>query len=418
MSNKTANRLNSIQPSATLTIDAKAKVMISNGVDLISFVAGEPDFDTPIHIKEAAIKAIKEGQTKYTATGGSPKLKKAIIEKFKRENNLNFNESEVTSGNGGKHILYNIFMAALNPGDEVIIPAPYWVSYPDQVKLAEAKPVIVDCDVSNNYLLTPEKLESAITKSTRMFIINSPSNPTGGAYTKEELQKIGEVLQKHPEILIVSDDIYEHIIFDNLKFYNLLMLFPKFKERIFIVNGVSKAYSMTGWRSGYCGAPSEYIKAMEKLQGQCTSNPSSISQAATIEALVGDQTCVKEMCEAFQKRRDLMYKSLSAMNGIKCQNQLGAFYAFPDVSSLYKKEKFQKIVNDFKKENPNENAKENSKESLSQIFCTILLEKYKIATVPGIAFGNDFAIRLSYAMSEDKINKGLDRLDKMIEDLQ
>ncbi len=410
-SKKIASRLSAVQPSATLAIDAKAKLLIANGRDLVSFGAGEPDFDTPEHIKAAAILAINQGQTKYTATGGSPKMKQAIIEKFKRENGIQYKENEVTSGNGGKHILYNIFMTTLNPDDEVIIPAPYWVSYPDQVKLAEGKPVIIDCGIEDNYLLAAQKLEAAITPRTRILVINSPSNPTGSAYKRKELEKIGEVLLKHSEILIVSDDIYEQMLYDNLEFYNLPMLFPELKERTFIVNGVSKAYSMTGWRIGYCAAPSEYVQAMEKLQGQCTSNPSSISQAATIAALTQDQSCVKTMREAFEKRRNLICKNLNAMAGVRCPIPSGAFYVFPDISETYKKPKFQKIVSETQKNNPKE-------VSLSQIFCAHLLEKYDVAVVPGVAFGNDKAIRLSYALSEEKLQKGCERIGKMIQDLQ
>ena len=405
-----AKRMSQIQPSATLAITAKAKELKAEGRDIISFGAGEPDFDTPSHIKDAAKQALDEGQTKYTATGGSPAMKKAVIEKFQRDNELSYTEKEVMTSNGGKQALYNIFMTTLNPDDEVILPTPAWVSYPDQVKLAQAKPILIPCGVKDNYLLSPEKLKAAITPRTRMVILNSPSNPSGAAYTKEELSALGEILLKEAEILIISDDIYEHIIYDDLKFYNLAMLFPQLKERCLLVNGVSKAYSMTGWRLGFCAGPAAVISAMEKLQGQCTSNPSSISQAAAITALGQSQECVAKMCQAFVSRRDLIHRILSLMPGVTAPLPRGAFYIFPDIRKVYETERFQSILKTY--------SGAEQAPSLSQVFCTHLLEHYNVAAVPGIAFGDDHAIRLSYALGEEALRKGLERLGNMINNLQ
>ena len=407
---QTAKRMSQIQPSATLAITAKAKELKAEGRDIISFGAGEPDFDTPVHIKEAAKQALDGGQTKYTAVGGSPAMKKAIIEKFQRDNELLYTEKEVTASNGGKQALYNIFMSTLNPDDEVILPSPAWVSYPDQLKLAQAKAIPIPCGVKDNYLLSPEKLKAAITPRTRMLILNSPSNPTGAAYSKEELKALGEVLLEKPEILIVSDDIYEHIIYDDLKFYNLAMLFPQLKERCFIVNGLSKAYSMTGWRIGFCAGPANIISSMEKLQGQCTSNPSSISQAAAIAALSQSQECVVKMRQAFASRRDLVHRILSSMPGVSAPLPQGAFYIFPDMAKVFEMERFQSILK------THSDTKQTA--SLSQIFCTHLLEHYNVAAVPGIAFGDDCAIRFSYALGEEALRKGLERLGNMLNDLQ
>ena len=406
MQYKTSQRLDLIQPSATLLITSKAKALKAAGKDVISFSAGEPDFDTPEHIKEAAIQALADGQTKYTAVGGSPAMKAAVIKKFERDNQLSYQPNEVSVANGGKHSLYNIFMASLNAGDEVILPTPAWVSYTDQIKLAEAKPIEVFCDVSENYLLSASKLEAAITPRTRMLILNSPSNPTGAAYEKHELLELGKVLQKHPEILIVSDDIYEHIIYNDFKFYNLPMLLPELKERSFIVNGVSKAYSMTGWRIGFCGAPAPFIKAMEKLQSQVSSNSCSIAQAAAIAALTAQQDCVEEMRQAFSERRDLVHRMLNAMPGVQLSYPRGAFYIFPDMSRVYQSKRFLELQ-----------SKEPKGTALSQTFCKHLLEHYEVATVPGIAFGYDNAIRISYALSDEQLRKGLERIGNMLQDL-
>lgn len=410
MSMEVAERVKQIRSSATLAISAKAKELKAEGRDIISFGAGEPDFDTPAHIKGLAKEALDAGQTKYTPTGGSPALKKAIIKKFQRDNGLLYTEKEVSASNGAKQSLYNIFMSTLNPGDEVILPTPAWVSYPDQIKLTQARAIPVPCKIEDNYLLSPEKLRAAITPRTRMLVLNSPSNPTGSVYSKKGLSALGEILLEEPEILILSDDIYEHIIYDDLEFYNLAMLFPKLKERCFLVNGVSKAYSMTGWRLGFCAGPTAFISAMEKLQGQCTSNPSSISQAAGIAALEQSQECVKQMRETFKKRRDLVHRILSAMPGIKASLPQGAFYIFPDIAQLYETERFQSILKAY--------PDSKQKSSLSQIFCAHLLEHYNVAAVPGISFGDDQAIRFSYALGEDALRKGLERLGNMINDLQ
>ncbi len=401
-----ANRLDVIQPSPTLAITARARELRAEGRDIIGFGAGEPDFDTPDHIKKAAVKAIEEGQTKYTAVGGTPLLKKAVAEKFKRENGIEYSAKEVTVGNGGKQVLFNLFLAVLNPGDEVIITAPYWVSYIDLVRIAEGVPVVVETTIEEGYLLTPEKLKKAITPKTRAIILNSPSNPTGAAYDDAALRALGDVLKQNPEILIVTDDIYEHILYDGLKFNNLITLFPEFKDRAFIVNGVSKAYSMTGWRIGYGAGPAYIIENMETMQGQSTSNACSISQAAAVAALMENQSVVETMRVAFQARRDLAYRMLSAMPGVKTIQPKGAFYIFPDISEVYKLPKFVQL------------KREKGDSSDSRVFCTHLLDHYDVAAVPGIAFGDDGALRISYAMDEESIRKGLERMGNMIHDLQ
>lgn len=400
-----SDRLQLISPSPTLAITARARELRAAGNDIIGFGAGEPDFDTPDHIKRSAIRAIEEGQTKYTAVGGTPSLKKAIVEKFQKENGLTYATNEITVGNGGKQILFNLFMTTLNAGDEVIITAPYWVSYYDLVKISGGEPVIVDTTFENEFRILPEQLKNAITGKTRAIVINSPSNPTGSAYTREQLKALGDILADHPEILIISDDIYEHIIYDGLEFVNLRMLFPEFKDRSFIVNGVSKAYSMTGWRIGYGAGPDYIIKNMETMQGQSTSNAASISQAAAVAALTEDQTVVSEMRDAFQIRRDLAYRMLQSIPGIRTFNPQGAFYIFPDVSGVYELSKFQAL-------------KEKSGDSSnSRVFCTQLLDHYDVAAVPGIAFGYDNALRISYALDEESLRKGLERIGNMVNDL-
>ncbi len=401
----TSERLSVISPSATLAITAKAKELRAAGKDVIGFGAGEPDFDTPEHIKEAARVAIAKGLTKYTPVGGTPSLKKAVAQKLERDNLLSYELNEITTSNGGKQCIYNAFMACLNKGDEVILPVPCWVSYPDQLKLAEARAVSVFCGVEQNYLMTAEQLEAAITPQTKMLIINSPCNPSGAAYTKEALISLGEVLKKHPNILILTDDIYEHIMYNDQKFYNLPMLFPELQERTLVINGVSKAYSMTGWRIGFCAGPREIISAMEKIQGQSTSNPCSISQAAAEEALIGDQSCVSEMKQAFARRRDQGHQLLSSMKGVCSLLPQGAFYLFPDIREVYQTEGFQNIL------------RGQNDDSLSRVFCTHLLEKYETAVVPGIAFGNDNSIRLSYALDDLSLQKGLERIGNMIQEL-
>jgi aspartate aminotransferase len=404
--NFVAERLNVIEPSPTLAITARARELKAAGRDVIGFGAGEPDFDTPEHIKEAARRAMAAGQTKYTAEGGSPAAKKAVIEKFRRENGLEFKPTEVTLSNGGKQVLYNLFLSTLNPGDEVVIPAPYWVSYADMARMAQAVPKFVYSGIDHGYLITPEQLDAAITPKTRLVIINSPNNPTGAAYTKNQLEALGRVLLKHSHVLICSDDIYEHIVYGDLKFYNLLMLFPELRERTFIVNGVSKAYSMTGWRIGVGAGPDYIIKNMEKLQGQSTSNPCSIAQAAAIAAFSESQDCVEEMRVAFEKRRELVYRMLQAMPGVRAIMPQGAFYMFPDIHEVYANPRFQAIL------------KEKNDASPSRAFCAHLLDHYDVAAVPGSAFGDDNALRISYALDEDSLRRGLERLGTMIHDLK
>lgn len=401
-----AQRLSVIQPSPTLAITARAKELRAAGKDIIGFGAGEPDFDTPDHIKEAAIKAIHAGQTKYTPVGGTAALKQAVVDKFKRENNLDFTLSEVTIGNGGKQILYNALLATIDPGDEVIITAPYWVSYIDLVRMAGGVPVIVETDLDSEFLMSPDQLRSAITDKTRAVILNSPSNPTGSAYTEEQLRAIGSVLAKYENILVISDDIYEHIVYDGFEFKTLLTLMPELKDRVFIANGVSKAYSMTGWRIGYGAGPSYIIKNMETMQGQSTSNAASISQAAAVAALNESQEATGKMLEAFTRRRDLAVRMLDAMPGVQTMTPRGAFYIFPDISGVYNYPRFQNL------------KKEKQDDSSSRVFCAHLLDHYEVAAVPGIAFGADNALRISYALDEDSLRTGLERLGAMIHDLQ
>ncbi|MDF3818844.1 pyridoxal phosphate-dependent aminotransferase [Leptospira sp. 96542] len=399
-----ANRLNVVEPSPTLAITAKANQLKASGLDVVGFGAGEPDFDTPNHIKEAAKKAMDLGKTKYTPVSGTPSLKDAIVQKFKNDNGLSYEKNQIIVGTGGKQVLYNFFLATLNPGDEVVIPAPYWVSYADIVRLAEGTPIIVPTDISSGFKITPTQLEKAITPKTKVFIFNSPSNPTGAAYTRADVEALVKVLEPK-DIITVSDDIYEKIIYDGLEFVNPAMISAKMKEKTFVVNGVSKAYSMTGWRIGYGAGNAEIVKNMDTMQGQSTSNPSSISQAAAEAALVGDQTPVKEMLLAFDKRRKFIVSLLREIPGVECRMPEGAFYAFPYITGVYQLPKFQSLVSE-KKES-----------SLSKLFCDVLLEKYNVAAVPGIAFGDDNAIRLSYALGEKDIEKGVSRIKQMVLDL-
>ncbi|TGK56833.1 pyridoxal phosphate-dependent aminotransferase [Leptospira wolffii] len=399
-----ARRLDVIEPSPTLAISAKAAELKKQGEDIVSFGAGEPDFETPAHIKEAAKKAIDKGQTRYTAVSGTVELKDAIITKFKRDNGLEYSRNQIIVGTGGKQVIYNFFLAILNPGDEVIIPAPYWVSYADIVRLAEGKAVIVPTSKEKEFRISPEELEKAITPKTKAVVINSPSNPTGSAYSRAELEALGKVVLKH-KIMVLSDDIYESIVFDGFQFSNLAMLSSELKELTFVANGVSKAYSMTGWRIGYGAGPVEIIRNMDTIQSQSTSNPSSISQAAAEAALTGDQECVKEMAKAFQKRRDLIVGLLRQIPGVEVNVPQGAFYVFPYLSGVYETEGFKKL------------AASSSETSKSKLFCAHLLDKYKVAAVPGIAFGDDNALRLSYAMGEKDIEKGVARISEMVRDL-
>ncbi|WCL50224.1 pyridoxal phosphate-dependent aminotransferase [Leptospira sp. GIMC2001] len=408
-----ARRLDVVEPSPTLAITAKANALKASGVDVIGFGAGEPDFDTPDHIKVAAKKAMDLGKTKYTPVSGTVGLKEAILAKFKKENGLDYEKNQVIVGTGGKQVIYNFFMATLNPGDEVIIPAPYWVSYADIVRLAEGVPVIVSTTPESNFQITPVQLEANITPRTKVFIFNSPSNPTGAAYSKKDVQALCDILVNH-DIITLSDDIYEKIIYDGLEFCNPAMISQAMKEKTFIVNGVSKAYSMTGWRIGYGVGNAEIVKNMDTMQGQSTSNASSISQAAAEEALKADQDCVETMRIAFDKRRKLIVDLLNEIPGIQCNLPQGAFYAFPYIDGVYSLPKFQAILNS---EANAKSDKKNSSPNKSTVFCDILLNKYNVAAVPGIAFGDDNALRLSYALGEDDIRKGVERIKKMVSDL-
>ncbi|HNL67388.1 MAG TPA: pyridoxal phosphate-dependent aminotransferase [Leptospiraceae bacterium] len=404
--NYSAQRLNIVEPSPTLAISAKAAELKAAGRDVIGFGAGEPDFDTPDHIKAAAQKAMAEGQTKYTPVGGTAKLKKAVVDKFKRENGLSYEPKEVIVSTGGKQVLFNLFLAYLNPGEEVIVPAPYWVSYADIVRIVGGVPVIVQCPASQNYLIQPSQIEEAVTPRTRAILLCSPSNPTGSVYSEAELRAIAAVLEKYPDILIISDDIYEHILFDNRKFTNLAMLFPEWKDRIFIANGVSKSYSMTGWRIGYGAGNRALIEGMETMQSQSTSNPSSISQAAALAALEGPQECVSIMRVAFEKRKNIVMQKFSQVPEITLSAPGGAFYVFPNLDRVFALPGFQKL------------RAASKDRSLSRILSAHLLEKYDVAVVPGIAFGDDSGMRLSFALGEDALIKGLDRIAKMVADLR
>jgi len=399
-----AKRLDVVEPSPTLAITAKANALKASGIDVVGFGAGEPDFDTPEHIKVAAKRAMDQGKTKYTPVSGIPTLKQAIVDKFKKENNLDYEKNQIIVGTGGKQVIYNFFMATLNPGDEVIIPAPYWVSYADIVRLAEGTPVIVPTTLENNFQITPTQLKKAISPKNKVFLFNSPSNPTGAAYSKKDVFDLCEILVKE-RIITLSDDIYEKIIYDGLEFINPAMVSPEMKEKTFIVNGVSKAYSMTGWRIGYGAGHPEIIKNMDTMQGQSTSNASSISQAAAEEALKGDQSEVEVMRQAFDKRRKLIVDLLNQIPGVNCRLPQGAFYAFPYIDKLYNLPKFDKIFS------------EANEKSRSKVFCDILLEKYNVAAVPGVAFGDDNALRLSYALGEADIRKGLERIQVMVKEL-
>ena len=390
-----SNSLKRIKPSPTIAVTSKAREMRAAGKDVIGLGAGEPDFDTPDNIKEAAIEAIRRGDTKYTAVDGTPALKKAIQDKFNRENNLKYNIDEISVGTGGKQVLYNAFMATINKGDEVLIPAPYWVSYPDIILLAGGKPKIVKCEEKDSFKLTPKKLKKAISKKTKWIILNSPSNPTGSAYTKDEIISLSKILLKYKKTYILSDDIYEHIIYDNFKFFTIAQI-DKLKKRTLTMNGVSKSYSMTGWRIGYAAGPKEIIKAMAKIQSQSTSNPTSISQAAAVEALNGTQEFIKERSDSFKERRDFVVDSLNNIKGINCLKPEGAFYVFPSCKKLLGKKTKLKTDKDFVEK---------------------LLEQSKVAVVQGSAFGLDGYFRISYATSMENLKKAMSRIKSFCENL-
>ncbi len=390
-----SDSLKRIKPSPTIAVTQKARELRSAGKDVIGLGAGEPDFDTPNNIKNAAIKAIRQGDTKYTAVDGTPVLKKAIIKKFKKENNLKYSKEEITIGTGGKQVIYNTFVATLNRGDEVIIPAPFWVSYPDMVLLAGGKPKIVKCSESDNFKLTPKKLINAISKKTKWLILNSPSNPTGVSYTKDEIKKLSKVLLRHKKINILSDDIYEHITYEEAKFFTIAQI-SKLKNRTLTMNGVSKSYAMTGWRIGYAGGPKEIIKSIRKVQSQSTSNPSSVSQAAAVEALNGTQKFIKIRSKEFKKRRDFVVRNLNKIKGIKCLTPNGAFYVFPSCKGLLNKKTKLKTDTDFVKK---------------------LLEKANVAVVQGSAFGLEGYFRISYATSMKNLKIAMIRIKKFCESL-
>ncbi|MBX2834740.1 MAG: pyridoxal phosphate-dependent aminotransferase [Micavibrio sp.] len=390
-----ADRLSRIKPSPTIAVTNKARELKAAGRDVIGLGAGEPDFDTPDFVKDAAIKAINEGDTKYTAVDGTPALKDAIIAKFKRDNELSYERDQVTVGTGGKQVLYNALMASVNAGDEVIIPAPYWVSYPDMVLLAEGTPVTVDCPVENSFKMRPEDLEAAITPKTKWLIFNSPSNPTGGGYSYDELKALTDVLLKHPHVYVMSDDMYEHLVYDGFKFVTPAQVEPKLYDRTLTVNGVSKSYAMTGWRIGYAAGPRELIKAMAKVQSQSTSNPSSISQAAAVEALNGDQNFLKPRNEAFKARRDMVVKMLNDADGIDCITPEGAFYVYPSCKGCIGK-----------------STPEGKKIETDEDFVTYLLEAQGVAAVHGSAFGLSPHFRISYATSEEALTEACTRIQK------
>ncbi len=388
-----SHRVQSVKPSATLAITARAKELKSQGKDIIGLGAGEPDFDTPEHIKQAAIEAIQAGFTKYTAVDGTPGLKQAIIAKFERDNGLTYTPEQILVSCGGKQSFFNLAQAYLNPGDEVIIPAPYWVSYPDMVLLAEGKPVIIQAGLEAGFKITPAQLRAAITPKTRMVVINSPSNPTGVAYTKSELAALGEVLLEYPDILVASDDMYEHILWSDEPFSNIVNACPALFDRTVVMNGVSKAYSMTGWRIGYCGGPTWLIKAMKKVQSQSTSNPTSISQVAAEAALNGDQGCINGMLEAFKQRHDYVVAELNRIKGVECLPSQGAFYSFPDMHGAI--EALDGISDDLE-------------------LAEYLLNEAGVALVPGSAFGQPGYMRLSFATSMDNLEKALQRLGNIL----
>ena len=390
-----SNSLKRIKPSPTMAVTSKAREMRAAGKDVIGLGAGEPDFDTPDNIKDAAIEAIKMGDTKYTAVDGTPKLKKAIQSKFSRENNLSYDIDQISVGTGGKQVLYNAFMATINKGDEVLIPAPYWVSYPDIILLAGGKPKIIKCSEKNNFKLTPKELKKAISKKTKWIIINSPSNPTGSAYTKDEIIALSKILLKYKNTYILSDDIYEHITYDNFKFYTIAQV-QKLKSRTLTMNGVSKSYSMTGWRIGYAAGPKEIIKAMAKIQSQSTSNPTSISQAAAVEALNGTQDFIKVRSDSFKSRRDFVVQSLNNIKGLSCLKPEGAFYVFPNCKKLLGKK---------------------SKLRTDRDFVEKLLEKAEVAVVQGSAFGLEGYFRISYATSMENLEKAMKRIKIFCESL-
>ncbi len=393
MSIQLSDRVNTVKPSPTLVVTARAAELRAAGKDIIGLGAGEPDFDTPEHIKAAAVRALDDGFTKYTAVDGTPGLKQAVIDKFNRDNGLSYQLNQILVSCGGKQSFFNLAQALINPGDEVIIPAPYWVSYPDMVLLAGGKPVIIEATQQQHFKITPEQLRAAISPNTRLFVINSPSNPTGVAYSHDELRALGNVLRDFPHIIIATDDMYEHIIWQKGSFVNILNANPDFYERTMVLNGVSKAYSMTGWRIGYAAGPADIVTAMRKIQSQSTSNPTSISQVAAEAALTGDQSCIDTMLAAFKKRHDYVVATLNDMPGIDCLATDGTFYVFPNIEAVITK--LDGINNDVD-------------------FAEYLLKAAGVALVPGSAFGCPGHIRISIATSMENLQNALDRISKVI----
>ena len=393
-----SQKISQVSPSITLAISAKAKEMKQQGLDVIGFGAGEPDFDTPQHIKAACIEAIESGFTKYTPASGIVELKEAVREKFLKDNGLEYSIKEIIIGCGAKHVLYNTMQVLCNEGDEVLLPSPYWVSYTEQIKLAGARPVIVYTSPETNFKVIPEVLEQHITPKTKLLIMNSPSNPTGSVYSKEELEQIGEIALKH-NLLIISDEIYEKIIYDGVTHVSIASFSKELKEKTIVVNGHSKSYSMTGWRIGYAAGPEPIIKAMGNLQSHSTSNPTSFAQKGALAALTGPQEMVGEMVREFAARREYLLKRLEAIEGVSCTNPQGAFYVFPSIKGLLGKSAGDVPITD------------------SMSFCNALLDQVQVAAVPGEAFGHDDHIRLSYATSLENIEKGLDRISKFAKSL-
>ena len=387
-----SSSLSRINPSPTMAVTQKARELRGKGVDIISLGAGEPDFDTPDNVKKAAIKAINDGDTKYTAVDGTPALKEAIVQKFKKENGIEFSQDQINVGAGGKQVIFNAILATINPGDEVLIPAPYWVSYPDIVLLAGGTPKIVICDEKDEFKISAQKVKENISEKTKWIILNSPSNPTGSCYSRNEIDLIANVLKDFPHVMIMSDDIYEHVVYDDFKFYTIAQN-DSVRDRTLTINGVSKSYSMTGWRIGYAGGPKDLIKAMAKIQSQSTTNPSSISQAAAVEALTGDQSFIQERSDAFKKRRNFIVTELNKIDGINCLNPEGAFYVFPSCKGCLGK-----------------THSELGKIDTDTDFVTKLLESTGVAVVQGSAFGLDGFFRISYATSMENLEKAVKRI--------
>lgn len=401
MSSVVASRLGRIKPSPTIAVTTRAAELKAAGKDVIGLGAGEPDFNTPDFVIEAAYAAMKKGETKYTAVDGTPALKDAIIAKFKRDNGLTYERSQITVGTGGKQVLYNALMATLNPGDEVIILAPYWVSYPDMTILAEGTPVFVPCREEAGFKLQADQLEAAITPKTKWLILNSPSNPTGAAYSYDEMKALTDVLVKYPHVYIMTDDIYEHLVYDDFKFFTPAQVEPKLYDRTLTCNGASKAYAMTGWRIGYAAGPKDIIKAMGAVQSHSTSNPCSISQAATVAALNGDQSFLKDWCATYKARRDMVVDMLNAAEGITCQKPEGAFYVYPSCAGCIGK-----------------TTPEGKVISSDADFVTYLLETVGVAAVHGEAFGLSPYFRISYATSTDALVEACTRIQKACADLK